>query len=275
LFVFLTPPGHAQDTTKAPTYGWTHGIVAGLALTQASFTNWTAGGENALAYTASIDAKSVNDQEKLNWATAYKFAFGQARLGNKSLRKIEDKIDIETVLKYKMSEHWNPYAGATLKTQFVTGYVYDEFDNKTGVSNLFDPAYLTQTAGIEYSAGPVFKSRLGAGLREVLTSDYPIYADDPETLNEVETTLVQGILESVSDLSLQLEENLLFTSRLELLAPFETLDQITVRSTNALAAKVTTYITANVSVEFLNDWRVTRRTQVRETIALGLSYTVL
>jgi putative salt-induced outer membrane protein YdiY len=120
----------------------------------------------------------------------------------------------------------------------------------------------------------VFKTRFGAGLRETFTSKYPIYADDPETA-EVETTLFQGILESVSDLTWTIDSNVVFTSRLELLAPFETLDQITVRSDNILAAKISEYFTAKINVELLNDWRVTRKTQVRETIALGFSYALL
>jgi hypothetical protein len=275
LFLLIPHSSRAQDTTKAPVYGWTHGMVAGFALTQASYTNWTAGGENALAYTASVDGKSIDDQERISWATTYKFAFGQARLGNKDLRKTEDKIDFETVLNYKMSEHWTPYAAATLKTQFAKGFTYDEFDNATAVSSFFDPGYLTQTAGIQYQPGPIFKTRFGVGLREVFTSDFPVYSDDPDTTPELENSLVEGIVESVSNLDWPIAENILFTSKLELLAPFETMDQITVRNDNTLAAKVSTYLTAKVNVELLNDWRVSRKTQVRETIAFGLSYVVL
>jgi hypothetical protein len=263
-----------QDTAKAPVYGWTHGLLAGVSLTQASYTDWAAGGENSLAYTASLDGKSTQDMEHTNWVTTYKFAFGQSRLGTQGLRKTDDRIDLETVLTYKLSEHWNPYGAATFKSQFATGYEYDDLGGKTAVSAFFDPAYLTQTAGIEYKPGPVFKTRFGAGLRETFTTNYPIYADDPETV-EVETTLFQGILESVSDLTLTVAENVVFTSRLELIAPFETLDQITVRSDNILAAKINEYFTAKVNVELLNDWRVTRRTQVRETVALGFSYALL
>ena len=277
LLTLLTLGGKAtaqQDTAKAPVYGWTHGLLAGISLTQASYSDWAAGGENALAYTASLNGKSAQDMEMTNWVTTYKFAFGQSRLGSQGLRKTDDKIDLETVLTYKMSEHWNPYAAATFKSQFATGYFYDDVGGKSAVSDFFDPAYLTQTAGIEYKPGPVFKTRLGAGLRQTFTSNYPVYADDPETV-EIETTLFQGILESVTDLTWTLDDNIIFTSKLELIAPFETLDQITVRNDNVLAAKINNYLTAKVNVELLNDWRVTRRTQVRETIALGFSYALL
>ncbi len=263
-----------QDTTKAPVYGWTHALIAGVSLTQASYTDWAAGGENALAYTGSVDGKASQAREQTDWVTTYKFAFGQSRIGTQSLRKTDDKIDLETVLTYNMSEQWNPYAAATFKSQFATGFEYDDLGGETPVSAFFDPAYLTQTAGIEYKPGAAFKTRFGTGLRETFTSKYPVYADDPETI-EIETTLFQGILESVSDFTFTLDDNLVFTSKLELIAPFETLDQITVRSDNLLAAKINDYFTAKLNVELLNDWRVTRKTQVRETIALGFSYALL
>jgi hypothetical protein len=259
---------------EVPVYGWSHGLLAGLSLTQASYTDWAAGGENSLAYTASLDGKSTQEREYTVWTNTYKLAFGQSRVGDQGLRKTDDRIDLESVLTYRMSEMWNPYAAATFKSQFATGYEYDDLGGETPVSAFWDPAYLTQTVGIEYKPGPVFKTRFGTGLRETFTSKYPIYADDPETM-EIETTLFQGILESVSDLTLNIEENVVFTSRLELIAPFETIDQITVRSDNILAAKISEYFTAKVNVELLNDWRVTRKTQVRETVAIGFSYALL
>ena len=274
LFAFVATANAQVDTAKAPVYGWTHALLAGVSLTQASYTDWAAGGENSLAYTGSLDGKSTQEMEHTNWVNTYKFAFGQSRLGTGGLRKTEDKIDLETVLAYKLTEMWNPYAAATFKSQFATGFEYDDLGGETRVSAFFDPAYLTQTAGIEYKPGPVFKTRFGAGLRETFTTLYPVYADDPETV-EIETTLFQGILESVSDLTWNLDDNLLFTSKLELIAPLETLDQIIVRSDNLLAAKISDYFTAKLNVELLNDWRVTRKTQVRETIALGFSYALL
>lgn len=278
LLVFAVTPSVTvlaqEDTTAVPVFGWTHSLIAGFGLTQASFTNWASGGENSLAYTATVDGKSTQDMETTNWETAYKFAYGQSRVGTQGLRKTDDKIDISTVLMYKLWNEFNPYAAATFKSQFTTGYEYDDAGTRTAVSDLFDPAYMTQTAGIEYKPSAIIKTRLGAGLRQTITSKYPVYADDPETV-EIETTLFQGILESVTDLEWVIEENIVFTSKLELIAPFESMDRLIVRNDNVLAAKVGDYFTTKLNVEFLNDWRVTRRTQVRETISIGVSYTLL
>mgnify|MGYP003345152933 CR=1 FL=1 len=56
---FFVSSAIAQDSSKpVPDYGWKHSLVAGLTLTQVAFTDWAAGGENALSYTMSVDGKS-------------------------------------------------------------------------------------------------------------------------------------------------------------------------------------------------------------------------
>jgi hypothetical protein len=216
----------------------------------------------------------VYDNDKTNWSNAYKVAFGQTRLGDQGLRKTDDKIDFETVLTYKLGGYVNPYAAATMKTQFARGYKYDAPGLKTPLSNFFDPGYLTQSAGVGYQPMPEIKTRLGAALREIFTSEFPRYADDPATV-DTEKTRVDGGLESTTELEWKLDENILFTSKLELFAAFKTLDEVVVRNDNTIAAKVSKYITVNLNVQLINEKRISPRTQVKETLALGLSYTLL
>lgn len=215
-----------QDSIQAPTGPWAHNVVAGLTLTQVAFKDWAQGGENALSYTVSLDGKSQRTGESTNWINSYKLAFGQTRLGIQGLRKTDDKIDLESVLSSRMGNSLNPYASATLKSQFATGYKYDtKAGTKTAVSQFFDPAYLTQSVGFGYQPAPEIKTRLGAGLREVITSIYNQYADNPATAN-VEKTSVDGGFESVTNAQWKLDDNLLFTAKLELFSAFKKLDEI-------------------------------------------------
>ena len=269
----LTSIGLAQDSSKAPEYGWKHNLVSGLTLTQVAFTDWAQGGENALSYTLSADGKSEDDQEPTNWITTYKFAFGQTRLGSQGLRKTDDLIDLSTVLTFKLNTYINPYVAATFKTQFAKGYMYDAMGVETEVSKFLDPAYLTQSAGLGYQPTKEFRTRLGAGLREVITDQFNQYADDPATV-EVEKTSVDGGLESVSNIDLAIDDNVLFTTQLELFAPFKRLDEVVVRSTTAITGKVNKYITAIFALQLINEKRISPKTQVKESIAIGLSYTI-
>ena len=266
----------AQENSAAPSkpnYGWAHSLVAGLTMTQVTFTDWAQGGENALSYSISADGKSVDENPASNWTTLYKFAFGQTRLGNQGLRKTDDIIDLGSVLTYKLGSYINPYVSATFRTQFATGYVYDAVGNTTPVSQFFDPAYITQTAGVGYQPINEIKTRLGVGLREVVTNQFNQYTDDPSTL-EVEKVSVDGGLESATEVNWQVSDNILFTTQLTVFDPFKTLDVAVVRDNSSITAKVSKYVTTILNLQLINEKRTTPRTQVKETLALGLSYTL-
>ena len=275
LFLCSTLGLAQQDSTAVPTGPWTHSVVAGLTLTQVAFKDWSQGGENALSYALALDGSSKRKGEEVDWANNYKFAFGQTRLGSQGLKKTDDKIDLESVLTYKLGTYVNPYGAATFKSQFATGYKYDDATGvKTPVSKFFDPAYLTQSIGVGYQPAPEIKTRLGAALREIITSVYTQYADDPSTTT-VEKTSVKGGFESVTNVEWKVGENMLFTAKLELFSAFDKLDQVIVRSDNTLAAKVNKYVSVIVNVQLINERAVTPRTQVKQTLGLSLSYQLL
>jgi len=274
LLSLIAAPALGQDSAKTVTFGWKHSMVAGLNLTQVAFSDWSQGGENALAYALSLQGKSVQEEVSTNWTTDLRFAFGQARLGTQGLRKTDDMIDLATVLTYKAGVLINPYVSATLKTQFAKGYKYDQAGNQTEVSSFFDPRYLMQSVGVGYQPLPEIKTRLGMALREILASRFPVYVDDPATL-EIEKSSVLGGLESVTEVEWHLDQSLLFTSKLELFSPFKTMDVIVVRNDNTLAAKVNKYVSVLLNVQLINENRISPRTQVKETLAIGFSYTLL
>jgi hypothetical protein len=252
-----------------PDYGWKHSLVAGLTLTQVAYTDWAQGGENALAYTLSADGKSVDDEEKSNWANTYKFAFGQVRLGGQGLRKADDIIDVAAVYTYKLGTLINPYASATVKTQFANGYMYPRSDSSVQVSAFFDPGYLTQSAGVGYQPIPEIKTRLGFALREIVTNKFNQYSNNPGKKNSVD-----GGMESVTEVEWKMDDNILFTTKLEMFDAFKHFGEIVVRDNTSIIGKVNKYVTAILNVQLINEKRVTPRTQVKETIALGLSYTL-
>lgn len=277
LFLLLTlcSFGIAQSDSAAAVSEWKHSLVSGLLLTQMSYTDWAQGGENALAYTITIDGKSVRDVEMTNWSNTYKIAYGQTRLGSKGLRKTDDKLEFESVLTYKLGTYVNPYASATFKSQFADGFKYDDVaGTKVKTSAGFDPMYLTQAVGVGYQPIAQVKTRLGAAVREVFSAAQG-YADDTKTTPTIETSKVEGGLESVTDAEWQFEENVLFTTKLEMFAPFNKIDVVIIRSNNTVVAKVSQYISVNLNVQLINDANITARTQVKQSLALGLTYTLL
>ena len=260
------------DTTKS--MGWNLALISGLNLTQISYKNWTQGGEDAFAYTASANGNALHRSELTQWSNFLKLGFGQSKLGSGDVRKTDDEIYFESLFIYMLGTHINPYGSFTFRTQFAPGYSYLTDTTRLQVSAFFDPAYMTQSVGVAWQPAPILTTRLGVGAREVITSRFNQYADDPATL-EIEKTRIQGGFESVSSLAWEFAENMVLTSRLELFAPFKTLDQIIVRSDNLIAMKVNTYVTANFNVVLINDVNISARTQVKEALSIGFSYTIL
>jgi opacity protein-like surface antigen len=267
------PEPVATPPPAPPQYGWKNSLVTGLTLTQVSFTDWAQGGENALAYSFTADGKSEDDEISTNWTNTYKFAFGQTRLGSQGIRKTDDIIDLSTVFTYKLGTYINPYVSGNLKTQFAHGFTYDASGTGTQVSKFFDPAYLMQSAGVGYDPVKEVKTRLGIGLREIITQDFNQYASDPAT-HEIVKTRIDGGMESVTAVNWPIDTNMLLTSQLELFSPFKTMDEIVVRGGINLTAKVNKYITTVVSAQFINEKRISPKTQLKEAISLGLSYTL-
>jgi hypothetical protein len=260
------------DTTKATE--WQLSSVSGINLTQVSFKDWAQGGANSLAYGLWGSLSAVDRGVATRWSNNVKLTFGQARVGDQDLRKTDDEIYLESLLIYLLGTSINPYGAFTLRTQFAPGYAYFDTAPRQQISAFFDPAYLTQSVGLAYSPVAHLTVRVGAALREVVTSAFPQYADDPET-PEIEKTRVDGGLESVVDFQWTFAENMLWSSRLELFAPFKSLDRVVARNDNTVAMKVNQYVTVNFNVQLINDVDVTARTQVKEALAVGFSYTLL
>lgn len=264
-----------QTPQPMPKWGWKHSVVSALTVTQISFKDWAQGGENALSWTARLDGKSTLDDTAFTLGNSYKMVYGQAKIGQTKSRKTEDRIELESVLTYKLGIHVNPYVGATLKTQFSTGVTIDAAGNETPVSKFFDPGYLTQSAGVGYQPAKEVKTRFGVALREIATSAYWTYANDPKTPPQDRVKIrVDGGFESVTDVELKLDDNLLIRSKLELFSPIRKPSDATLRMDNALTATINKYMVVIVNVMLINDERASTRLQVKEMLSLGLSYTL-
>lgn len=261
-----------KDTIK---YGWKKQVVSGLNLTQASFNNWEQGGENTLAWQVKLDMDFTNDQKKFNWVNKGKFTLGFAKVGDDEAKKSADVIDIESVYTRKLGKYLNPIVAATAKTQFASGFQFGG-DTKTKVSKFLDPGYFAQSVGLGYiSDDKTFKSRFGAMVKETVTSDFPApYADDPGTPKLEETRVEVGIT-SVTDFKKQFEENVIFTSKLDIFSNIEAFNQIDVLWQNNLILKITKYINVSLDIDLFYDRDITKKLQVKQVLAVGFTYALL
>ena len=153
-------------------------------------------------------------------------------------------------------------------TQFTDGYAYTD-SSKVVVSSFLDPGYFTQSVGLGYKPNDIIGTRLGAALKETVTDKFSdAYADGESMRTEFGA-------ESVTDIKWQAVENILYTSKLEVFSNLKGIDEIDVNWDNMLSSKITDIITVSFNFKLFYDKDVHFKRQLKQTLAVGLSYSLL
>lgn len=272
LIIGLNLSLFAQEKKEEPKYGWINEAIGSLNLTQTSFDNWQQGGESSMAWQLNFNGKFENNQRQTNWVNTAKLAYGNAKIGDAENRKSVDEIKLESVYAYKLKPKWNAYIAGTGETQLTKGYQYSNA-GKVAISNFLDPGYFRESVGIGYTPNKIFKTRLGAALKETVSDIYG-YADDADTA-DLETVRTEFGAESVSELNQKLAENIILTSKLELFSNLKAANEIDVNWDTILAAKVSKFVDVNFNVKLFYDRNISTQRQLKQALALGLTYTFL
>ncbi len=280
LMMLLSNPVFAQEKPEQGSHeeqqiGWHKEMVGGLNLTQASFVNWTQGGENSLAWQLNLNFRFVKIGVKTDWETSGKLTYGSAKLGGQEFRKAIDEIKVESVLTFKVGTRLNPFVATTAETQFAPGYDYS-VDPKMQISSFMDPGYIRESAGINFVPNEVIRTRVGMGLKQTVANDFALlYTDDPGTPSRLEQFKNEAGAESVTDVNWKISKNSLFTSKLELFYAFGALDETDVKWDNVLSVKISKYFGINFNVILFYDKDISSRHQIKQSAAFGLTVNFL
>ncbi len=243
-----------------------------LNLNQVYFDNWVKGGSNALVWEVNFGGQAVLEREPYLWESNAKFLYGQTNISDVGIRKAADEWKLETIYTRKLGTWINPFAAAAGWSQFTTGYNYDdEAGTETEISNFFDPAYFTQTLGLGFTPFANFKERLGFALKQTISPEYG-YADDVETAGEIETFKIEYGLSSITEYQRSLMENILGATKLDIFVNFKGIDAIDARWENKITAKVNKNISVNLELEILYDKDLDDSYQLRESVAIGITF---
>ncbi|HEX8514860.1 MAG TPA: DUF3078 domain-containing protein [Bacteroidia bacterium] len=142
----------AQDSLKAAdtVRYWKKGGLAGLNFSQASFTNWAAGGVNSVSLTAITNLFANYKKGKHSWENNLDLAYGVIQSGFSAPRKNEDKIDLTSKYGIAATTHWSYTAMLGAKTQFDNSFNFP--DDSTVISHFLAPAYVLLSLGMEYKS---------------------------------------------------------------------------------------------------------------------------
>lgn len=123
-------------------------METGLKLTQTSYSNWAAGGNNSFSGRANLKMTHKYTSPVFNVETIFDAAFAMISTDNR-WQKSEDYFNLTSTPSWRISPRWELSASLVLSSQFANSYKNDEQAERT--SSFFAPAYLTTAVGIKYN----------------------------------------------------------------------------------------------------------------------------
>ncbi len=289
------------DTTK-PAKLWTKGGVGGINFAQSSFTNWAAGGENALSATVLLSVYANYKKDKTTWDNTLDLAYGMIQSGKAPLRKNEDKIDFSSKYGRHIKESKLFYSALlNFKSQFASGYNFP--NDTTVISRFLSPAYILGAVGFDYKpnnylslfVSPVTsKTTIVADQKLADAGAYGVEKAEFDTAG-VKTKAGQMVRSEFGGylkftFKKDIFKNVNFSTKLELFSNYLYNPQnIDVNWENILGLKVNKYLSASISTNLIydhdipvpvteddaNGLPVTRtgpRLQFKQVLAVGFSY---
>jgi len=255
-----------------PPLGWHRKANGFFNLSQTYFDNWAKGGTDALTWELNLDGKATYEATKFTLENNGKAVYGRTQIANLDSRKSSDELNLESIATYKLGTWVNPFASLRFQSQFDAGYNYDDSaGTRTRISGPFDPSYLVQTLGIGYTTIPDLKIRLGGTLKETFSDERYGFADDPKT-DDIESFMLEPGLSFTTLYSVSIMENILLSTMLDVFVNFQGVDEIDGRWENVLTAKINKYVNVNFGLDMLYDKDLSDSRQIKESLAVGLSF---
>ena len=250
---------------------WTPSLLASLNLSQIAFQDWTKGGESAFSFT--VGADWVMDYKASNWSfkNQLKGEWGQSKTGYDIKKITVNNVFNETVYYYDPGWLFIPYVSNLIRTPITDGYDYSE-PEKTQIVAFFDPGYITQSIGFAYNKSEIIQTRLGLAFEESFANKFAAqYTDDEETA-DVEKFKFETGIESMTDLILQIDDNVVYKSKLRLFSGFNRMTVWDVAWDNTFTAEVNKWLNVNLSYILIYKASESLRTQMQEALQVGIVY---
>lgn len=127
---------------------WVLKGVTGVNMSQSSFSNWSAGGENSLAGNIFLNGSLIRKSGNWLWQNTLALDYGLSKTKENGNRKTSDVINFATQLGYTTDNKWFYTVMGDLKTQFYKGYNYP--NKEVYISKFFAPAYSNISLGMEF-----------------------------------------------------------------------------------------------------------------------------
>lgn len=296
----LAPALAAQEVADDTLYIWKKSLVWDLTATQTSYNDaWVGGEVGSFSWQTNLNGTAQRQfSPSFNFKSTLRTSFGMTSTQDEESgdwskpKKSTDLIDWENVGSFTLHKFVDPYVAFRLESQFYDGrYNNRLFGTTYSTKKLwFSPLKLTESAGgtrkFYEKDNDVIASRLGFAFRQIMQS----YIDTTDTaLPQVDSTFTDGGFESVTDAVLTLSDKLVYVGKLSLYKAFFFSESDKVKGTevedywkavdvnfeNLLVAKVSKIVAVSFYTQLLYDKQVEKKGRLKQTLALGITYSLL
>jgi Protein of unknown function (DUF3078) len=279
---FVSVHAFAQDVAaKKDTSYWKTSKQFGANFSNAGFSNWTAGGQNATGFNVFFNTKGEYAKDKTTWVNDLQLQYGILDNGT-GIKKSIDRIFFDSKVGRKLSKTWFLVGGLNFQTQFTSGFKYGATSDKDiKISNLFAPAFITEYVGFEWKPKPFFNVVFAPGaLRQTIVSDDDVrerkngvlqaaygVAAGKSLQNDV------GIMQVVATFDKDVAKNVNLKLRYQLFVQADKIGSMDNRLDAKLAAKINKYFSATFDLILLYDDDQSFEIQQARNLGLGFLYT--
>jgi hypothetical protein len=287
--------GFAKAQTIDTVKSWNFKGDFGLALSQASYANWAAGGENTFTTNTMVNLFADYKKKKLSWNNGLSLAYGFMNQESIKNKKTDDKIDLSSKAGIYAFKNWDYTILFGFKSQFAEGFNYP--NDSVAISKFLAPGYFQFAVGMDYKpndAFSLFLSPIGARLtvvNDTKLADLGAFGVDPAeySLDSVPVFIKHGKTSrweagasAKAVLKKDIVKNVNFGTKLELFSNYiKNPQNIIINWEVLIAMKINSFLTTTVGTQLMyddniniedKDGNIGPRTQFKEFLGVGLSY---
>ena len=146
----------AQEGKKETNGTWKKNGNISFLMSQSSFSNWIAGGDNTISGNLGINYDFNYTKGNLTWDNKVIFAYGLNNVKGNGTRKTDDRFEFNSLLGKKAKGNWSYSFFLNFKTQLTEGYDYSQ-SPKLKTSGFLAPGYLSFGPGMLWKKSDNFK----------------------------------------------------------------------------------------------------------------------
>lgn len=249
---------------------WAKKWVLSLNGSQASYSNWSQGNYNSVAVTGGNMFNATYKQDRYSVDILINARYGQTKINGSEVRKTDDLIHFKNRVNHLfLTSQYTAYFEVDFRTQFDAGY-----DKKNVyISNFISPGYLQETAGLGYKPVEYVQLQSGLTLKQTFVADTLLSRRYGVTLGK--NFRSEGGFSIGVSFKKNIAKNLALTSNVQSFTNFlQSLNHTDVILNNEFTGKINNFMSTNIQFSLMYDRDFNKQIQVKQVLAVGLSFNV-